>query len=72
MTNPQDNFPNPWEKIRYERVELKPVNDPSCFHNFILKGIRAAECSKCGIGVIINGIKDYERLAGFAKLDKKI
>lgn len=33
-----------------------------CSHTFVLKGTKIAECSKCHLGVFINGIKDYDRL----------
>ena len=49
--------------IQWKRHTLETVNDTSsCDHDFIMRGVRLAECRICGLGVFINGIKDYERL----------
>lgn len=49
--------------IQYKRLTMETVNDTSkCNHDFIMRGVRLAECRGCGLGVFINGIKDYERL----------
>jgi len=50
-------------QIPLKRNEVVTVNDTSlCRHEFILKGIREAQCKVCGLGVYINGPEDFERL----------
>ena len=54
-----------------EALEEKVINDTSaCHHDFILRGVREAQCKKCGLGVFINGIEDYDRLKRLATKNK--
>lgn len=51
------------QKIPVKKHEVVVVNDTTkCQHDFILKGIREAQCQKCGLGVYINGVENFERL----------
>jgi hypothetical protein len=53
----------PLSEVKMHRHEEQMVNDTTqCPHDFILKGVRQAECRSCGLGVFINGPKDYERI----------
>lgn len=49
--------------VKMHRHEEQVVNDTTkCPHDFILKGVRQAECRSCGLGVFINSHEDYERI----------
>lgn len=34
----------------------------SCHHKFLLKGLHDMYCDKCGWGILISGLKDYEKI----------
>lgn len=49
--------------VEWDKTEPREVSNSSlCAHRFILKGMRVAECRKCGLGLFLDSVEDFKKL----------